>query len=137
MTIEDSNGNDKIVERLDIRKGWKGLGIVASPSGCWKDHMSYLINEKINPWNASIRSSYLQRHDVYRAAFTSIFKSIDYTLLPATSLNSSQCKLINAKLHKRYLPRIGIDSHMPLAYRYAPNKYQGLNSLDVQTKQFI
>ena len=136
VTIEDSNGKEKVVERLDIRKGWKGLGIVASPSGCWKDHMNYLINEKINPWNASIRSSYLQRHDVYRAAFTSIFKSIDYTL-PATSLNSSQCNLINAKLHKRYLPRIGIDSHMPLAYRYAPNKYQGLNSLDVQTKQFI
>jgi len=107
----------------------------AVQSGCWKDHMNYLINEKINPWNASIRSSYLQRHDVYRAALTSIFKSIDYTL-PATSLNSSQCKLINAKLHKKHLPRIGIDSHMPLAYRYAPNKYQGLNSLNVQTKQF-
>ena len=137
VTIENSNGNEKVVERLGIRTGWKGLSIVASPSGCWKqDHMNYLINEKINPWNASIRSSYLQRHDVYQAAFTSIFKSIDYTL-PATSLNSSQCKLINAKLHKRYLPRIGIDSHMPLAYRCAPNKYQGLNSLDVQTKQLI
>jgi len=41
--------------------------------------MNYLINEKIIPWNTSIRSSYLQRHDVYRAAFTSIFKSTDQT----------------------------------------------------------
>lgn len=72
MTLEDSNGNEIVVVRLDIRTGWKGFGIAASPSGCWKDHMNYLINEKIIPWNTSIRSSYLQRHDVYRAAFTSI-----------------------------------------------------------------
>ena len=136
ITITDSRGNDQIVERLDIRTGWKGLGIVSSPSGNWKDHVTYLIKDKIEPWNASIRSSYLQKHDVYRSAFTFIFKSIDYTL-PATSLTSSQCQHINAQLHKKYLPRIGIDSHMPLPYRYAPHIYQGLGSLNVQVKQFL
>ena len=136
IQIENSSGNKQIVKRLDIRQGWKGLGVITAPSGCWKDHMNYLIEEKIIPWNNSIKSSYLQRHDVYRSAFTSIFKSIDYTL-PATSMTAAQCNVINAKLHKNFLPRIGVDSHMPLAYRYAPSKYQGLGSMDVEIKQFI
>ena len=135
IQIENSNGMHQEIKRLDVREGWKGLGIVVAPSGCWKDHMNYLIKEKILPWNESIKSTYLQRHDVYRAAFTSIFKSIDYTL-PATSLSTSQCKDINAKLHKRFLPRIGIDTHMPLIFRYAPKKYQGLGSMNVEVKQF-
>ena len=135
IKIENSRGETQVVQRLDVRQGWKGLGVVTAPSGCWKDHMKYLIDEKILPWNNSIKSSYLQRHDVYRAAFTSIFKSIDYTL-PATSLTTAQCISINAKLHKNFLPRIGIDNHMPLVYRYAPNKYQGLSSMNVEVKQF-
>ena len=135
ITIEDSNGNKKVIEKLHIKNGWKGLGVIASPAGCWNDHVQYLIEDKIIPWNNSIRSSYLQKHDVYRAAFTSIFKTIDYTL-PATSLNETQCKKINAQLHKRYLPRIGVDNHMPLEYRYSPKKYQGLGSLNVHVKQF-
>ena len=32
---------------------------------------------------------------------------------------------------------MGIDTHLPLAYRYAPIKYQGLNSLNIEDKQFI
>ena len=136
IKIEDSNGNLCPIQQLDNRTGWKGLGIIAAPNGKWKDHVEYLVKEKIAPWNASIKNSYLEKHDVYRAAFTSIFKSIDYTL-PATSMTSNECKLINIQLHKSYLSRIGIDSHLPLAYRYSPLQYQGLNSLDVETKQFI
>jgi len=67
-------------------------------------------------WNASIQSSYLMRQDVYRAAYTSIFKSIDYTL-PTTFMNHKQCSKINTELHKKFLPKLGIDVHLPLVYR--------------------
>jgi len=133
--IQNSDGNDKEIERLKVNEGWKGLGILAAPDGKWKDHVTYLIEEKIKPWNASIRTSYLHRHDVYRSAFTSIFKSIDYTL-PATSMTTSQCKLINTQLHKKFLPRIGVDVHLPLPYRYAPKCLQGLGSMNIEIKQF-
>ena len=52
-------------------------------------------------------------------------------------MSSNECKIINKQLHKTYLSRIGVDSHLPLAYRYAPIRYQGLNSLNVETKQFV
>ena len=136
ITLEDENGNTQIVTRLQTDQGFKGLGIITAPDGNWNDHVKYIINEKIKPWNQSIQSSYLQRQDVYRAAFTSIFKTIDYTL-PATSMSTSQCQSINSELHKRFLPKIGIDSHLPLVYRYSPKKYQGLASLNVETKQYI
>ena len=113
-----------------MRIRWKGLGVVTSPSGCGKDHMDYLVNKNIAPRNYSITSSYLQKHDEYQAAFTSILKSIDYNL-PVTSLTPDQCRIINSKLHKKILLQIGVDSHMPLAYRYALVKYQGLASLGI------
>ena len=136
IILEDENGKECIITRLEAHQGFKGLGVVTAPDGNWKDHVDYLINEKIKPWNKSIQTSYLQRQDVYRAAFTSIFKTIDYTL-PATYMDTKQCKAINTELHKKFLPKIGIDVHLPLVYRYAPKKFQGLNSLNVEDKQFI
>ena len=135
INLEDDKGKSQIVTKLQINQGFKGLGIVTAPDGNWKDHVTYLIEEKIKPWNQSIQSSYLQKQDIYRAAFTSIFKTIDYTL-PATYMSTSQCQLINAQLHKRFLPKLGIDVHLPLVYRYAPKKYQGLATLNVENKQF-
>jgi len=44
---------------------------------------------------------------------------------------------LNVHLHKKFLPRIGVDSHLPLVYRYSPHRYQGLNSLHVEVKQFV
>jgi len=46
--IQNSNGNEREIERLKVNQGWKGLGIIAAPDGKWKDHVTYLIEEKIN-----------------------------------------------------------------------------------------
>ena len=136
LQIMDTNSIQQSIQSLCVTQGWKGLGVVSSPSGNWDDHVKYLISEKIIPWNNGISSSYLQKHDVYRAATTSIFKTIDYSL-PTTFLTSRQCHKINVQLHKKYIPRIGVDIHLPLVYRYAPLRYQGLHSLHVEEKQFI
>ena len=136
IVIKNSQGDLQQIEQLDIKTGWKGLGIVSAPNGNWNDHVTYLLKEKIQPWNIAIKSTYLFKHDVYRSATTSIFKSVEYTL-PATSLTSTQCKTINTNLHKTYLPRIGIESHLPLVYRYSSHRYQGLGSFDTEVQQFI
>ena len=136
LQIMDTNSVLQPVESLCVTQGWKGLGVVSSPSGNWDDHMKYLIMEKIIPWNNGISSSHLQKHDIHRAATTSIFKTIDYSL-PATFLSSKQCHKINVQLHKKYIPKMGVDIHLPLVYRHAPTRYQGLGSLHVEEKQFI
>ena len=76
ISIKNNQGQLETIQQLDVTTGWKGLGIVAAPDGNWNDHMFYLLEEKIKPWSHAINTSYLQRHDVYRAAFTSMFKSI-------------------------------------------------------------
>jgi len=80
ISIEDTNNVRQVIKRLPVSTGFKGLGIVSAPDGNWHDRGTYLLQEKIHPWNASITSTYLQRHDVYRSATTGIFKSIDYSL---------------------------------------------------------
>ena len=52
-------------------------------------------------------------------------------------MNHKQCSKINTELHKKFLPKLGIDVHLPLVYRYGPKKYQGLASLNTENKQFI
>ena len=65
-----------------------------------------------------------------------MLKSIQYTL-PATFLSAAQCKIINTRLHKTMLPKIVIDVHLPLVYRYSLSRYQGLGSLNTERTQFI
>jgi len=45
--------------------------------------------------------------------------------------------MLNTQLHKNFLPRIGIDAHLSLVYRYAPKSMQCPGSLHVEDKQFI
>ena len=134
--IKDTHNKYQKVKRLSVSEGWKGLGVIAAPDGNWNDQVEFLVEEKIKPWNNSIQNSLLQKHDVYRSAFTSIFKTVEYPLA-ATYMSKRQCKYINTHLHKKFLSKIGINGHLPLAYRYAPKRFQGLGSFEVESKQFI
>ena len=136
LRLKNTDGKKEIVKRKEAHEGLKGLGVVVSPDGSWEDQMKELLEEKIIPWNNSIKTSYLYKHDVYRSAFESIFKSVEY-ILPATSFNERQCNRIDAQIHNTFLPKIGVDTHLPLAYRYAPTRYQGLGSMNIEVQQLI
>jgi len=60
IILEDENGRNCTIKRLESNQGFKGLGVITAPDGNWKDHTKYLIDEKIKPWNKSIQTSYLQ-----------------------------------------------------------------------------
>ena len=89
LILSNNNRKEQPIEQLSVKKRWKGLGIVSASNGTWNDHVDCLLNKNIIPWNISINTSYLQQHNVYRPAFTSIFKSIDYKF-PATSMTSTK-----------------------------------------------
>ena len=57
LIVSDSNGEEQPIERLSDNKEWKVLGIVSAPNGKWNDHVDYLLNKKIIPWNTSINTS--------------------------------------------------------------------------------
>ena len=133
LQIMDINHIAQPIQQLSVDQGWKDLGILLSDEGNWNDHTKYLIDVKIIPWNNTISTLYLHKHDIYHAAATSIFKTVDYSLT-ATSVTTKQCHQINVQLHKKCIPKIGVDVHLSLVYRNAPIKYQGLNSLHTEDK---
>ena len=135
LSIKDTNMQPIRVERLANTVGLKGLGVHIAPNGSYNDQVKALL-KKIQQWNESIRTSYLNKHDVHLSAFSSIFKTVEY-VLPATSLTSRQCYKLDTAMHKTYISRIGINRHMPLPYRYASKRFQGLSSLHVESNQII
>ena len=135
LIIKDTNMQPIRVERLDNKIGLKGLGVHIAPDGSYNDQMQASI-KKIQQWNESIRTSYLDRHDVHLSAFSSIFKTVEY-VLPATSLNTRQCHKLDTTMHKTYISRIGINKNLPLPYRYASKRFQGLSSFHVESNQII
>lgn len=135
ITQRDTNNKIIPIERLDVNFGHKGLGVHTAPDGSHHQQVEAII-KKITTWNQLIKVGYLTKHDIYTSAHTSIFKSVEY-ILPATSMSGQECKKIDTAMHKTYLSRMGINKHLPLAYRYASKRYQGLNSLHVESQQLI
>ena len=83
LIIINTYNKRQLITRLCTNQGWKGFGVLSAPGETWDDHVKYVKDDKIAPWNNSILTRYLQKHDIYCAASTSIFKTVDY-FLPAT-----------------------------------------------------
>ena len=84
----DTNHIAQPIHCLNVDHGLKCLGILLSPEGNWNDHTIYLIDD-IVPWNNAMLTSSLYKHDIYSAATTSIFKTVDYSLA-ATFMTTKQ-----------------------------------------------
>ena len=136
LYLRNSNGNKIEIERLEVTQGLTGLGVCIAPDGNQMDQINDFMNvkpgqeEKITQWINNVRSKYLRPHDVCLSAFRSIFKSIEY-VLPATSMSETETKLIETKLYKVMLPRMGVARNISLPYRYSPKRYQGLGCLEI------
>jgi len=141
LYLRNSNGVKIEIERLEVHHGLTGLGVCIAPDGNQMDQVNTFMNTKpgqegkIIQWINNIRSKYLRPHDVYLSAFRSIFKSIEY-VLPATSMSESETKLIETKLYKVMLPKMGVARNISLPYRYSPKRYQGLGCLEIRIQQY-
>ena len=81
--------------------------------------------KKITKWTGRAKTSSLTQKECYVGANTALFKTILH-VLPACSLTRKQYKQLETLLYKDLLPKMGISSKLPLVYRYAPHKFQGL-----------
>ena len=67
---------------------------------------------------------------------TSVTKTVAYSLT-ATSIDEMQMTKISIPIYKTALPRMGILPTLPLAFRYASSRYQGLDLMNFDTEQLI
>ena len=99
------------------------------PDGSWDMQIDELV-KKITKWTGRAKTSSLTQKECYVGANTALFKTILH-VLPACSFTRKQCKQLETLLYKDLLPKMGISSKLPLVYRYAPHKFQGLALLQL------
>ena len=132
---QDTHEHTHIVERLDPSHSVEGLGIIFNPLGCW-EHQFLQTKQKVQQWCNVIRTSSLNHHEVYLASTTGIIRSVTY-VVPVTSFTKEQCIAIDATLYSTVLPRIGMNRHLPLVFRYGPEPCHGLGLPQTVIQQYV
>ena len=124
ISVKDSEGNVKVLQRLSANEARRSLGVCLAPDGNNNAEFLELV-DKAKIWADSIRTGHLPRHLVWESMKTTVLKSIQYSL-PTTTLQYDQCRKIMSTLLKAALPGSGIIRTLPRDLVYGPLKYQGL-----------
>ena len=94
------------------------------------------INDKIKKWLTGMEHSFLTRKETYISLMTSVTKTITYSFT-TTSLSNSEMHQISTPIYKMALPRMGILPTLPLPYRYASSRYQGMDFQYLPVEQLV
>lgn len=57
--------------------------------------------------------------------------------LESSTFTKDECDTLQKPLYKMILPKIGLNQHIPLAFRYAPKCFHGMELRDICTDQGI
>ena len=133
--VNDTDGIPRLVERKDVNDSKDGLGLHIQPDGSTGLQLEYAIN-KVKNYTSKLRYSSISKHHAMISASTSIFRSIIY-MLPGSSFTEKDCRTIEKELYTTLLPKLGVNSKMPLPYRYGTHMFQGLNMLHVHSQMMI
>ena len=103
LYLEDEDGVDKALDRVEPHEGVKSLGVFTQLDGQEDDEIIYL-EDKITLWNSMIKHSPLPA--------TMNMQSYP---LPTTNLTISQYRDSEASLYRHSLPKCSISSKYPPA----------------------
>ena len=103
--------------------------------GTQKNQVNNIV-AKSGKWITGIQTNSLSRTEVYVSFMTAVTKTITYSF-PATSINEKEMNQITIPLYKVALPRMGILPTLPLPYRYASSRYQGIDMPYFPAEQLI
>ena len=93
-------------------------------------------NWKTKKWINGIKASSFTRKQVYISLKTSVTKTVTYSLT-ATSIDDKMMNQISVPIYTTALPRMGIMHTLPLAFRYAPSHYHGIDLPYFPAEQLI
>jgi len=133
ISIPDSNNHQIPIHQYSEKEPRQYLGIIQRTDGSEDDQIKALLNT-IEQWNNRMISSRLFPSQNLKATLSKVSRSILYPL-PALTLTEAKCIMISNKLYSACLPKCGISSKFPIAYRYLPERYQGLGLPDMYFEQ--
>ena len=135
LKIKDTNGIPQTILRLQPNESEEGLGLHLPADGNQENQLVN-INKKTRKWIDGIQHSALTKKEVYISLMTSVSKTISYSL-SATSFSDKQIRRISTPVYKIALARMGVLPTLPLQYRYAPSRYQGIDLTNFDVEQTI
>ena len=133
--VTNPDGIVESIPKLDYNETREVMGVVQAPSGTMEGQISKLKNT-ISKWTPLLTNGYLHRRLVWRGFWGKLWPALRYPL-PATTLSSTQSKQLLTPLYKILLPKLGVTSAMPVAYRVATEKYYGLGLPSYSLEQTI
>ncbi len=135
MTVQDSQGVLRQLERLEPSEARRTLGVRLAPDGNNRAEFEHL-QEISAQWADRIRTGFLPRHLVWTALTSTVLPKLRYPL-PATTFSKKECVSILSPLLQAVLPAAGICRNFPRVLVHAPTKYQGLGVPHLYSDQGI
>ena len=124
-----------MVKRLEPKDNVEILGVRMNAIGT--DTKEYTrTTEGIDEWNEKMTAGTIFKKAARTGLRTTIYRTVCYRL-PATQFTPHQCTIITTKLHHKILSKMGINSRIANAYRFAPPSHNGLGLMNVRLEQFI
>jgi hypothetical protein len=133
VTIRDKDGVPQVIQRLNVDKAERTLGVRLAPSGSMKTEFEFR-RQKAREWGEAMRSGHLPRHLTWQSLTTCIMKTLEYPL-PVTTFTREECTDIIAPVLKEGLSRSGMNRSMPRAVVYGPLRYQGIDLNELYVTQ--
>lgn len=83
-----------------------------------------------------MKPKFLSRSSAILAFMSTIVAKVRSTMESST-FTKDECDELQKPLYKMILPKMGVNSHIPTAFRYVPRKLQGLELPNIYTDQGI
>ena len=135
LKIKDTDGVREVITRLQPDESEEGLGIHIPVNGSQWNQIEN-INNKTAKWIDGITKNSLTKREVYISMTTSVCKTVAYSLT-ATSIDEKMMMKVSTPIFKAALPRMGILPTLPIAFRYASSRYQGIDMMNFNTEQLV
>ena len=133
--VTNPDGIVECIPKLNYNETREVMGVVQAPSGTMEGQITKLRNT-ISKWTPLLTNGYLHRRLVWRGFWGKLWPALRYPL-PATNLSPAQSKKLLIPLYKILLPKLGVASTMPVAYRITTEKYYGLGLPSYSLEQTI
>ena len=135
ILVTSPDGMTMPITRLKYLDSREIMGVIQAPSGDMEGQISKL-EKIIGKWLPFLTNGYLHRRLVWRGFWGKLWPSLRYPL-PAMTLTKIQSKELMMPLLKVLIPKLGVTTALPLAYRYSSVKYLGLGIPSLHLEQTI
>ena len=133
--VPDFSGTPTAIAHLGAHEAREVMGVWQTPSGDMTKQLAEL-NAKLVCWQSYITNGYLHRRVVWRAFWSTIWRTIQYPL-PVLTMTPDEGDALMQTFYRTILPALGVNRNIHRVFRHTPTRYQGLGLPAVYLEQTV